>query len=114
MGNKKFWYELQNNLLKESSDWYDKNKDSLIDISIEEAKRLFNSLRSGNKIKAKFEIAKILLRDDRKAWINYQEKTINDLSDISRNRIQLLEAIDKLAISVAKVIGRQFLHAIAK
>jgi ferric-dicitrate binding protein FerR (iron transport regulator) len=86
--------------------WWTEYEELLVGMAEEEARDLFNALRSGDTAEAKGEIAAQWIREDRDSWRAYRDGTTTQLEGIARRRADLIEALEDLGKRTAKLIGR--------
>lgn len=109
-----FWESVGKDLKGDALEWWDKNKSSISDLARADAESLFESLKKGSTIDAKYKISRTLMRLDRPAWVAYQRGTLDQLSGIAKRRVELLQAIESLGIRIAETIGEIALRAISE
>lgn len=108
----KFWDSVARDLHGDALEWWDKNKSSISDLARADAYAVFESLKNGSTIDAKYKVSRMLMRHDRRAWVAYQNNTLDQLTDIAKGRIELLRSLEFLGVKIAEMIGEIALRAI--
>lgn len=106
---KEMWGDVAKDIGGVAGRWWDENKDDLVDLAEDEAKEIFDSLRNGDTLGAKLEIASRMTRPEFKA---YRDGTTAQLQGIALRRARLLGALEDLGTRAAKIIGAAAVGAI--
>lgn len=99
---KEMWSSVAKEIGGVAGRWWEENRDDLIALTNEEAKDILRSLKKGDTLGAKMEIA---ARMSRAEWVAYRDSTTDQLHGIAARRAAILEALEDLGRRAAKVIG---------
>lgn len=83
--------------------WWSQHGDAFADLSKDEAEAVLSSLKRGDTVEAKFQLA---LRMNPDEWKAYRDGTVDQLRGIAIQRAKILEALDDLGRRSAQFIGR--------
>jgi len=100
--SRELWENVAKQLHGSASDWWGRNRDLMLGLPKAEIEDMLEELRDGDTFGAKVAIAR---RMDRHSWRAYRRRTTEQLTEIARRRVALMDAIEDLLGGVAKVLG---------
>ena len=103
------WRGVADQLRGTASDWWDRNKDSIVELGTTEARAIFGALKVGDSVVAKREMAKLMNDED---WAAYRDATTNRLADIATRRAQFYRALGELGIKAMRLVGSTVMGAL--
>jgi hypothetical protein len=96
------WVEIGQQLRGTAGEWWEEHRSAIEELAKDEARAIFIHLRRRDLESAKFEIVARMSRDE---WELYRDGTTKQLKGIAVQRAKMLDALRRLGILVAEVIG---------
>lgn len=106
---KEHWRVVGQGLKGVGAQWWEDHREELLALAQEEAREIFTYMKRGDLVSAKMEIVGRMSPED---WRAYRNGTTAALRGIAVQRAKLLEALEELGISIARLVGEHALRVL--
>lgn len=108
-----FWHRVGHELGGSAAKWWTRHEAAIVGLAVSDARTVFEVLRDeGDTKAAKIELCGVLIREDRDAWRAYRDSATAELKGVARSRAHMLDALEELAETTARIIGAAVVGAL--